>query len=77
MNISATKIELLKDLLETNSEVVLKHIKAVLKSYKTDLWDDLTENQKQSVKRAKKQLEKGEGKPHADVMKKYEKWISK
>jgi plasmid stabilization system protein ParE len=58
MNISATKIELVKDLLDTNSEVVLKHIKAILKRYKTDLWDDLTENQKQSVKKAKKQLEK-------------------
>ena len=77
MNISATKVELVKDLLDTNSEAVLKHIKAVLKSYKTDLWDELSDNQKQSVKKAKKQLEKGEGRPHADVMKKYKKWISK
>lgn len=77
MNISATKVELVKDLLETNSEVVLKHIKAVLKSYKTDLWDELSDSQKQSVKKARKQLEKGEGKLHADVMKKYNKWISK
>lgn len=77
MNISATKVELVKDLLNTNSEMVLKHIKAVLNSYKTDLWDELSEKQKQSVKKARKQLEKGEGKSHDDVMKKYTKWISK
>ena len=77
MNISVTKVELAKNLLDTNSEVILKHVKAVLNSYKTDLWDDLSEVQKQSVITARKQLEKGEGKAHADVMKKYKKWLSK
>ena len=46
-------------------------------SYKTDLWDELSDYQKQSVKRAQKQLEKGEGKTHAEVMKKHKKWLSK
>ncbi len=71
MNISATKIELTKELLRTNSIVILKHVEAVLKSYKTDLWDELNHFQKQSVKRAKKQLKKGLGKKHELVMKKY------
>jgi len=77
MNISVTKVELAKNLLDTNSEVILKHVKAILNSYKTDLWDELNESQKQSVKKAQKQLEKGEGKSHTDVMKKYKKWLSK
>lgn len=77
MNISVTKVELVKNLLDTNSEVILKHVKAVLSSYKTDLWDELSDYQKQSVKRAQKQLEKGEGKTHAEVMKKHKKWRSK
>ncbi len=77
MNISVTKVELAKHLLNTNSEVILKHVKAVLNSYKTDLWDELTEVQKTSIKTARKQLAKGEGIVHSDVMKKYQKWISK
>ena len=77
MNISVTKVELVKNLLDTNIEVILKHVKAVLSSYKTDLWDELSDYQKQSVKRAQKQLEKGEGKTHAEVMKKHKKWLSK
>lgn len=77
MNISVTKVELVKNLLDTESELILKHVKAVLKSYKTDLWDELNAVQKQSVKTAQKQLEKGEGRTHAEVMKNYEKWLSK
>jgi hypothetical protein len=77
MNISVTKVELAKHLLNTDSEVILKHVKAVLNSYKTDLWDELSETQKQSVTRAKKQLANGEGKSHSEVMKKYKKWLSK
>ncbi len=77
MNISITKVELAKNLLDTNSEVILKHVKAVLNSYKTDLWNDLSEIQKQSVITAQKQLTKGERKLHTDVMKKYNKWLSK
>ncbi len=71
MNISFTKVELAKNLLDTNSEVLLRQVKVVLNSYKTDLWDELTEQQKKSVKRAKQQIENGESKSHQVVMKKY------
>ena len=77
MNISVTKVELVKNLLETNSEVLLKHVQAILNSYKTDLWDELNDYQKQSVKKAQKQLEDGESKTHTEIMKKYKKWLSK
>ena len=77
MNISVTKVELAKNLLDTNSEVLLRQVKAILNSYKTDLWDELTEQQKKSVKRAKQQIENGESKSHQVVMKKYKKWLSK
>jgi mRNA-degrading endonuclease toxin of MazEF toxin-antitoxin module len=77
MNIQAQKIELTKQLLEINSEVVLKQIKALLTAHKTDLWDELSDEQKASVKRAKTQLANGEGVAHKDVMKKYKKWRTK
>jgi len=77
MNIQAQKIELAKQLLDVNSEVVLKQIKAFLNAYKTDLWDELSDEQKASVHRAKAQLANGEGVPHKEVMKKYKKWRTK
>ena len=49
MNISLTKVEITKNILETESEVVLKHIKAILNAYKHDLWDELSETQKKSI----------------------------
>ena len=77
MNISVTKVELAKDLLNSNSEALLQQIKAILSSYNTDLWDELTDAQKQSVKKAQKQIEKSEFKSHSEVMKKHKKWLSK
>ena len=77
MNIQAEKIAIAKALLSINSETILKHVKAILNSYETDLWDELSDEQKTSVKRARHQLAQGEGKPHKEVMKKYAKWLRK
>ena len=77
MNIQAEKIAITKALLNINSETILKQIKAILSSYKTDLWDELSDEQKASVKRARQQLLRGEGMPHKEVMKKYAKWLTK
>ena len=74
MNIQAQKIELAKQLLDVKSEVILKQIKAFLNAYKTDLWDELSDEQKASVQRAKIQLANGEGVSHKAAMKKNKKW---
>ncbi len=77
MNIQAEKIAIAKALLNVNSESILKQVKAILTGYKADLWDELSEEQKSSVKRARQQLTRGEGKSHKEVMKKYAKWLTK
>ena len=77
MNIQTQKIQLTKALLNVDSGKILNHIKAVLSAYKTDLWDELSDDQKNSVKKAKAQLSRGEGKTHEQVMKKYKKWLTK
>jgi hypothetical protein len=77
MNIQAEKIQLAKSLLETESEVLVKQVKAILNSYKTDLWDELSDYQKSCVKEAKTELAKGKGTAHKEVMKKYKKWLTK
>lgn len=77
MNIQAEKIAIAKALLNVNSESILKQVKAILTGYEIDLWDELSQEQKASVKRARHQLAQGEGKTHKEVMKKYAKWVTK
>lgn len=77
MDIQAEKIAIAKALLNINSETILKQIKAILSSSQADLWDELSEEQRASVKRARQQLAQGEGKTHKEVMKKYAKWLTK
>ena len=77
MNIQAEKIAIAKALLNVNSESILKQVKAILTGYEIDLWDELRQEQKASVKRARHQLAQGEGKTHKEVMKKYAKWVTK
>lgn len=77
MSISEQKLEITKAILDSESPALLNHIKAVVDSYKTDLWDELSDYQKLCVSQAKAQLKKGQGTPHKEVMKKYKKWLSK
>ena len=44
---------------------------------KDDWWNEITEDQKKMVNKGLAQLNKGEGVPHKDVMKKYAKWLKK
>ena len=75
MNLQAEKISVVKILLDTKSEALVKQVKAVLGIYKTDLWDELSDYQKACIKEARTELVKGKGKPHKEVMKKYKKWL--
>ncbi len=77
MNIEAEKIRIAQTLLGTNSEVLIKQVKALLNFYKTDLWDELSDYQKECVKEAKQEIARGKGVAHKEVMKKYKKWLTK
>lgn len=60
-----------------------KEKKAVLTVVKTfaenesDLWDEMPDEIKESVKAGWNESEKGLGTPHEMVMKKYKKWLKK
>jgi hypothetical protein len=77
MNLASEKINLAKLVLELKSEALIKQLKDVIASYHTDLWDELTTDQKRSVTRARQQVKNGEFKTHKEVMKKYKKWLTK
>lgn len=77
MSLQSEKIEVVKSLLDTKSEALVRQVKAILTSYKTDLWDELTEHQKSCVMEAREELNKKKGVSHKTVMKKYKKWLTK
>jgi predicted transcriptional regulator len=74
MNTHAQKLELIRMLLKTDSETILKKVKAAFKEKEQDFWDELNEEQKAAIERAIKQADKGELIPHEQVMKKIGKW---
>lgn len=77
MNIATTKIELAKQILNTENKNLIKYIKTLFDSQETDLWDELPDAVKRSAERGIAQANKGELKSHAEVMKKYKKWLKK
>ena len=75
MDIQAEKIELAKLLLQTNSEKLIKKVKALFKNEQTDWWDEISDEEKLAIEKGIEQLDRGKGIPHSEVMKKHKKWL--
>ncbi len=67
-----------KHYIDLADEKSLKMVKAMLEvDQEDDFWDSLPDEVKADVEEARLQLKRGEGIPHAEVFKKYEKWLTK
>ena len=77
MDLAATKLELAKRLLNTNDKNIINYLKAIFDTRTQDWFDTLPEEIKASVERGLKQSAKGETIPHAEMKKKYAKWLKK
>ena len=78
MSTVATLRRDVKKYIETADDRVVKMVHAMLEAdNKIDLWDELPALVQKDVQEAIKQSAKGKGKPHKEVMKKYEKWLTK
>ncbi len=78
MNLDSVKVELARYILETEDKAVIKNFKAVMDTASQDnWWDELPDEIKISVEKGLEQAERGEGIPHKEVMKKYNKWLKK
>lgn len=75
MKLQEQKLELAKMVLNTDSEALLKKVRAVFDKAESDFWDELSDFQKQTVEEAIKQADKGELVSHKEAMKKYRKWL--
>ncbi len=57
MDIQAEKIELVKRLLDTEDEAVIREVKSVFESHEKDFWNELPDHGKAGIERSRKQAE--------------------
>ena len=77
MNLSTTKIELVKQLLNTTDKNIINHIKAVLTVSNNNWFDDLPPSVKASVSKGLNDSLNGNTISHNQAMKPYKKRIKK
>ena len=77
MTNATLKKEVLAEIARADTHM-LKMVYAMLQANKQyDFWEDLPETVRKDVEIALNESDKGLGKPHAEVMQKYKKWLTK
>jgi len=59
MDIQATKIELVKAILDIDNKEIIQKISYLLKRENTDFWEELSFEQKQEIKKGIEELDNG------------------
>ncbi|AWG21185.1 hypothetical protein FFWV33_06360 [Flavobacterium faecale] len=59
MDIQLEKLEIIRQLLETNDETIIASIKKVFTREPKDWWDDLNESQKEEIQLSLQEAEEG------------------
>ena len=60
MDIQLEKLELIKQLAETENPSIIKDIKKIFQREKKDWWDELSTEQKEAIEEGETQIENGE-----------------
>ena len=68
MDIQTEKLELMRLLIDTESEEVINELKSVFIKKGYDFWDDLPDNVKENIAISLKQVEEGKLLDHHSVM---------
>ena len=76
MKFGTEKIKIATHLLNTEDKAIINDIKALLKSYENDSWDEMPAIVQESVEQGIEDANKGIGKPHNQVMKEIKEWVS-
>ena len=70
MNLQAKKLELVQLILNTRKPLTLKKVEDVLKKEtQRDWWDDINEEERQSIEKGLTEADRGKLIPHEEVMK--------
>lgn len=68
MNLQAKKLELVQLIISTEKPSILQKVEDVFKK-KTDWWDEISEEERQSIEKGLAEADRGELIPHEQVMK--------
>ena len=68
MDLQAEKLNLVQAILDIEDISLIKKVKKILKKADHDWFDDLTEEQRESVDMAIAELDRGEGIPYEEAM---------
>ncbi len=75
MSIASIKLDLAKKIIDTDDKELIGYIKAIFEGQSENWFEDLPADVQTSFEKALAQSEKGEGRNHTEVMKKYAKWL--
>jgi len=73
MELQSTRVELAKMVLNETNETILQQIRNLFEQEKSDWWDTISEEEKKEIELGLAQADKGNTKPHEEVMSKYDK----
>ena len=78
MNISAEKLDIIQRICEINDNDLIDLIKKIIdipNTSKSDWWDKITKEEKDSINQGLNDLQQGKLYPHDQIRKKYENWL--
>ena len=78
MNISAEKLDIIQRICEIQDNDLIELIKNIVdlpRVSQKDWWDQITQEEKESINRGLNDLQQGKVHSHDQIRKKYEKWL--
>jgi hypothetical protein len=75
INIQNKKIELIQWLSTLNDESTIEKLMKLRESEKTDWWQEISKEEKNSIEKGIKDADSGKLKSHSEAKKLYEKWL--
>lgn len=64
----ALKYKIVEKIIQSNDDNLLNEIRSLIGLSETDFWAEIPVEVKQAINKAKAELDRGEGIPHAQVM---------
>lgn len=75
INIDTKKLALIQWLTSLNDVSMIDKIMELKQEEKKDWWNEISDEEKESIEKGLSDAESGKLTPHSEIIKKYEKWL--